>query len=160
MTFLAPFDGTRLARAAVVRADEYAEALDEDVVVVSVVPESERYAREKEWIGPGEAFDVTETAADLHRQVVSLSPGASFRWKRVGGSAASGTVANTIRRTAAEVEADVVFLGSENAGRVVVPVSSVAGPVASDAHYDVHLIRRQAPPRIEAIRHRSDYYET
>ena len=43
MTFLVPYDGSQLAAAALVRADEYAEALDEDVTVVTVVPESGRY---------------------------------------------------------------------------------------------------------------------
>lgn len=160
MTFLVPFDGSDLSEAALVRANEYAEALGEDVVVVAVIPESERYARGKGWIASGEAFDAPDVAGALHRRIVSLSPRSSFRWKRVDGTAAEGTVANTIRRVAEEIDATVVFLGSENAGRIVVPLSSVGGSVAADADYDVHVVRHRRPPRIGSMRYRSDYYET
>lgn len=160
MTFLVPFDASELAEAALVRADEYAEALDEDVTVVTVVPESKRYAREKGWIAAGEAFDVREVIADVHREVTKLSPEASFRSTRVDGAASEGTVASTIRSAAKEVDASVVFLGSEDAGRVVVPIASVGGTVAADSGYDVHLVRRRVPPKIEAIRYKSDFYPT
>ena len=36
---------------------------------------------------------------------------------------------------------DLVVVGSENAGRVVAPVSSVGGSVASGADYDVLIVR-------------------
>lgn len=160
MTFLVPYDGSELAKAALVRADEYAAALDEDVTVVAVVPEGKRYAREKGWIGPGEAFEVREVVRDLHREVTDLSPEASFRSTRVDGSATAGTVANAIRRVARDVDAGVVFLGSEDAGRIVVPVSSVGGSVASDAGYDVHIVRRREPPKVESMRYRSEFYPT
>lgn len=160
MTFLVPYDGSELAEAALVRADEYAEALGEDVTVVTVVPESKRYAREKGWIDAGEAFDVRAVIADRHREATDLSPEASFRSVRVDGSATGGTVANAIRRAAKEIDASVVFLGSEDAGRIVVPVSSVGGSVAADASYDVHLVRRREPPRIESMRYKSDFYLT
>lgn len=158
MTFLVPYDGSDLARAALVRGDEYADALDEDVAVVSVIPESKRYAREKGWIGREEAFEPREVVADIHREVVDLAPDASFRAERVDRGAGAGTVATTIRRVAADVDASVVFLGSENAGRIVVPVASVGGSVAADTAYDVHLVRRREPPRIDAIRQRSEFY--
>ena len=158
MTFLVPYDGSELAEAALVRADEYAEALAEDVTVVSVVPESKRYAREKEWVDAGEPFEVREVIADLHRQVTGLSPEASFRSERVDGSATGGTIANALRRVARDVDASVVFLGSENAGRIVVPIASVGGSVAADARYDVHLVRRREPPKVESMRYRSEFY--
>ena len=160
MTFLVPYDGSDLALAALVRADEYAEAVDEDVTVVTVVPESERYAREKGWVDAGEEFAVREVIADRHREALRHSPEASFRSERVDGSATAGTVANTIRRVARDVDASVVFLGSEDAGRIVVPVTSVGGSVAADASYDVHIVRRRAPPKIESMRYRSEFYPT
>lgn len=88
MTFLVPDDGSDLARAALFRADEYAEALDEEVAVVSEV-----------------------------------------------------------------------FRGSENAGRIVVPVASVAGSVAADVSYDVHVVRHRLPPKAESLHSEFDYYE-
>ena len=111
MTFLVPYDGSELARAALVRAEEYAGALDEDVTVVTVVPQSKRYAREKEWIPAGGDFDVREVIGDRHEEVTELVPEASFRAERVDASAAAGTVASTIRRVAAEESAALVFLG-------------------------------------------------
>jgi hypothetical protein len=35
-----------------------------------------------------------------------------------------------------------VFVGSENAGRVSTPISSVGSPVSEDPDYDVHIVRR------------------
>jgi hypothetical protein len=39
---------------------------------------------------------------------------------------------------------DLVFVGIENAGRVVAPVSSVGGSVASSTDYDVLIVRSRA----------------
>ena len=51
MTFVVPFDGSTLARAAMVRSVEFHTVLDERVVAVSVIPEGNaRYARERNWI--------------------------------------------------------------------------------------------------------------
>ncbi|GAB7020858.1 hypothetical protein JCM18750_37200 [Halostagnicola bangensis] len=44
MTFVVPFDRSGLSKAALVRAGEYSQALEEPV---TVVPERKRYAREK-----------------------------------------------------------------------------------------------------------------
>ena len=153
-----PYDGSDLARAALVRAEEYADALDEDVTVVTVVPESKRYAREKGWIPAGGDFDVREVIGDRHEEVTELVPEASFRTERVDASASAGTVASTIRRVAAEESTAVVFLGSENAGRIVVPVASGGGSVAADESCDVHLMRRRSPPDIERVRRKPDFY--
>ena len=54
MTFVVPFDGSKLAKAALVRAVEYSTALEEDVTAVTVIPERKRYAREKGWIEENE----------------------------------------------------------------------------------------------------------
>jgi len=50
-------------------------------------------------------------------------------------------VVRTIREVAHEVDASIVFVGSENAGRVSTPVSSVGAPVSEDPGYDVHIVR-------------------
>ncbi len=49
MTFVVPFDGSKLADTSLVRAVEFATALEEDVTAVTVVLERKRYAREG-WI--------------------------------------------------------------------------------------------------------------
>ena len=50
-------------------------------------------------------------------------------------------VVRTVRVVAQEVDATIVFVGSENAGRVSTPVSSVGAPVSEDPRYDVHIVR-------------------
>jgi len=50
-------------------------------------------------------------------------------------------VVRTIRDVAVEVDADIIFLGSENAGRVSTPITSVGRPLSDDPRYDVHIVR-------------------
>ena len=146
MTYLVPFDGSPLAAAALARAVEFASVMDEDVLVLSVVPVDERdFAVERGWIdSPGE-YDADAIVAGLREQAAAIAPGAEFRCERPEdvSSVASVTtdVVRTIREVAREVDAEVVFIGSENAGRVSSPVSSVGAPVSEDPRYDVHIVR-------------------
>jgi hypothetical protein len=55
-------------------------------------------------------------------------------------------VVRTIRSVAQEVGATIVFIGSENAGRVSTPVTSVGAPVSADPRYDVHIVRHPTDP--------------
>ena len=50
-------------------------------------------------------------------------------------------VIRTIRAVAHELDVSVIFIGSENAGRVSTPVSSVGAPVSEDPGYDVYISR-------------------
>jgi nucleotide-binding universal stress UspA family protein len=59
MTLVVPFDGSELAEAALVRATEFGNVFDEDVVAVSVIPKGDNsYAREHGWIEANEEFDL------------------------------------------------------------------------------------------------------
>lgn len=157
MTFLVPYDGSYLADAALTRASEYGDALDEDVVALSIVPEDdEPYVREKGWLEEDESFDVQAVTSYLHEQVVELAPEASFRYERSPASTAE-SIATEIRLVANDVRPSVVFLGSDDAGRIVTPVTSVAGNVAEDAEYDVHVVRYFSPTAIQEIESRGDY---
>jgi len=156
--FLVPFDGSYLAESALVRATEYAEALDEDVLAVCIVPEDEAYAREREWLDPGEPFDVKAIVSDVHRQVTDLAPEVSFRYERAADATAE-TIAEEIKQIAGEVYPSVVFLGSRNAGQIVTPITSVAGNVGADAHYDVHIVRHRSPTPIQRIDEHAEFYE-
>jgi hypothetical protein len=51
-------------------------------------------------------------------------------------------VTHTVREVAAELDVTIIFIGSENAGRVSTPVTSVGDPISTDAKYDVHIVRR------------------
>jgi len=146
VTYLVPFDGSALAEAALARATEFASVMDEDVVVLSVVPvDEDDFAVERGWIDEGEPYDPDAVADRLRSRVADLAPEAAFRCERPEdvSSVASVTtdVVRTIRTVAEEVGATVVFIGSENAGRVSTPVSSVGDPVSEDARYDVHIVR-------------------
>lgn len=146
MTYLVPFDGSPLAQAALERATEFAELVGEDVVALAVVPLGERdFAIERGWIDENERYDPDEVVAALEAEVKRRSPDATFQCERPDdvSSVASVTtdVVRTIRTVAEDVDASIVFIGSENAGRVSTPVSSVGAPVSEDPRYDVHIVR-------------------
>ena len=146
MTYLVPFDGSPLAEAALERAAEFASVMDEDVLALSVVPVDEpSFAVERGWVDDESAFDPEEVAERLRSQVERLAPDATFRCEHPAdvSSVASVTtdVVRTIRTVAGDVGASIIFIGSENAGRVSTPVSSVGAPVSEDPRYDVHIVR-------------------
>lgn len=169
---MVPFDGSELARAALAKARLYSIALSEappdlrdqilregslEVVAVSIVPESRHYARKKGWITESEDFNSRQVIEMLHREVTDLVPSAEFAFERVEGSATAGTVSNRLRKKAKELNAVTIFIGSENAGRIVQPLSSVGRGVSGDPRYDVYIIRRRLPP--EKIRHlKSEFF--
>lgn len=158
MTLIVPFDGSELAEAALVRATEFGVVFDEDVLAVSVIPQNNaRYARERGWVDSDEEFDMESIVSHLHEQVVNLAPSADFRHAVVDQSAPSGAIAGCIRDVAKHEDASMVFIGSENAGHMVVGVSSVGGPVAADEAYDVVLVRDRTPAKVAKIKNSSPY---
>ncbi len=71
MTLVVPFDGSELAEAALVRATEFGTVFEEDVLAISVIRnENAKYARERDWIGPNEEFDLETVVTSLHEQVM------------------------------------------------------------------------------------------
>jgi len=166
MTFVVPFDGSELAAAALVRAVEFGGVLDERVLTVSVIPDGNAaYAQERGWLEADEPFDREAVVATLQEDVTALAPNAEFRYETVGRRATAGTIASRLRGIAREVDASMVFVGSENAGRLVSSLSSVGGTVAADDAYDVVIVRNRTPskvPRVaETSPHRaekSDFY--
>jgi len=160
MTLLVPFDGSALAEAALVRATEFGNVFDEDVLAVSVIPRrNTTYARKRGWVGQNEAFDLSSVIATLHEQVTDLCPTANFRHKVVGRHAQPGTIARLLRNVAKTEDASMVFIGSENAGRLVTAVSSVGGSVATDQSYDVVIVRDRTPAKIAKLRDASPLRE-
>ncbi|MCU4752342.1 universal stress protein [Halobacteria archaeon AArc-curdl1] len=147
MTLLVPFDNTPLSRAALEKATAFGDYRDESVLALTVIPDDVDYALERGWLYDHEAFD-TDTIADrLEERVASISPAASFRSTVVNSDEPTATtttmVVSEIRRTAAEEGVSVIFVGTENAGGVTTPLSSVGGPVATDSQskYDVYIVR-------------------
>ncbi|MBX0287765.1 universal stress protein [Haloarcula salinisoli] len=145
MTLLVPFDGSALSEAALERATEFAEFTGEDVLVLTVVPDEPEYALSRNWLDANDPFDPDAIAERLRERVADIAPGADFRYEipeDVSSMASCTTdVIRTIRTVAHEVGASIVFIGSENAGRVSSPVSSVGAPVSEDPGYDVYITR-------------------
>jgi nucleotide-binding universal stress UspA family protein len=141
MTFVVAFDGSPLAEAALRRGVELGDAVGEPVVAVSVVPRDSLYARQHGWVDDERAYDPAEQAERLRQWVADLAPEAEFRVEELRGNATQRDVAKQIRRAAYDLEATVVVIGSENAGRVFSPISSVGNTVASSEKYDVFIVR-------------------
>lgn len=140
MTYLVAFDGTDRSETALSRAVEFADSADERLVVVSVLPTDEDLAAEYGLV-EGDTYDPGDAAQRLRRRVENIAADAEFRTESVDAYAGKGRIATEIREVARELDADVVFVGSDNAGRVVQPVTSVGGAVAGGTDYDVFIVR-------------------
>jgi len=152
MVYVVPFDDSPLSRTALRRAEEFASAMDESVVALVVVPPSAAYARQKGWLDPGDAYDADRIARGLRASVREIAPAATVRIEETDETdyraSVTTDVVRRLRQVATELDADVLFVGSENAGAVTTPVSSVGSPVSEDPQYDVHIVRH-ATDRIE-----------
>ncbi|RQG90298.1 universal stress protein [Natrarchaeobius halalkaliphilus] len=146
MTLLVPFDASTLATNALAKAATFGELLEEPVVVLTVLPDDAEYARSRGWITEGEPFDREAIERGLRGRAEDVAPNATFRTERVSSDEPTATatteVVREIRRVAGDVEASVVFIGSENAGSVIAPQSSIGSPVANDQRYDVYVVRQ------------------
>ena len=142
MTYVVPFDGSRLAETALERAVDIGTEFDEEVVVISVIPERKRYAREKGWIGEEESLDVDSVVDELRERARRIAPDAEFRYERIREYPSGDGIADHIKRLLDEYGPSIVFLGSENVGRVVTPLASVGVGVAAAEPYDVYLVRQ------------------
>ncbi|AEH39375.1 universal stress protein [Halopiger xanaduensis] len=160
MTFVVPFDGSELAEAALIRAVEYGTVLEEDVTAVTVVPERKRYAQEKGWIDEGEEYDVEAVVDSLREQVSTLAPDATYDCERIREFPPEAQLADHIERLAREHDPSVIFLGSENVGRIVTPLTSVGVHVAADEEYDIFVVRQVAPPRVKGVKPHDDFYRS
>ncbi|SDZ75656.1 Nucleotide-binding universal stress protein, UspA family [Haloplanus vescus] len=161
MTFVVPFDGSDLAETALVRAVEFGTVLDEQIVSVSVIPEENAsYARERGWLDAGEQFDLETVAGRLHEAVTTHAPSAEFRYDTVGRRATPGTIASRLREQARDADASMVFVGSENAGRLVSSLSSVGETVAADDAYDVVIVRHREPSKIQRVDEASPFHDS
>ena len=151
MTLVVPFDGSDLSRAALVRARQFASVFEENVIAISVIPRGNTdYARERGWIGPTERYDHDAVLETLRESAAECCPSAEFRHDTVDRNSPRGTISNCLRRMARDADASMVFIGSENAGRIVSALSSVGASVAAEDAYDVvivrHTDRRRLPP--------------
>lgn len=143
MTFVVPFDGGGLSKVALYRASEFAARLDTEVVAICAIPPNERFAEQEGW--PTDPFSVERVAEYLEAEVRKLAPDATFAYRKIEPRPPARTVAARLRKMARDHDADVVFLGSRNAGRLAAPASSVGAGLATDVAYDIYLVRNIGP---------------
>lgn len=136
MVFLVPYDGSSLARVALDRAVEYGGALGRDVVAVSYVPTGNSYAERRRWVDPTEDFAVDSAGKDLRRKIAEATDDTELRYDDVSAHSPTSGFSDDIRGTARDVDATVVFVGSSNDERIVVPLGELDGE-----NYDVHIVR-------------------
>ncbi|WP_435065829.1 universal stress protein [Halobaculum sp. EA56] len=161
MTFVIPFDMSELAETALVRAKEFNQVFDEEILVLTVIPKGDvEYAREKGWLKPDEEYELENVISTLHERIVNLVPEADFRHFTVDKYAPQGAIANELREAATDADAAVVFLGSENAGHIVSGVGEVGPSVAAEDSYDVYIVRNKAPSKIHAVADSPTYEST
>ncbi|MFB6102191.1 MAG: universal stress protein [Haloplanus sp.] len=146
MTLLVPFDGSALSETALKRACEFGAYRDEDVVALTVVPDDASFAQERGWIDAGDAYRPDELCLQFEERVKAIDEAVEFRCERPGESevetaTAVDNVTRTIRTVAETLDVSIIFVGSENAGRVSTPVTSVGDPLSTDPRYDVHIVR-------------------
>lgn len=142
MTFVVPFDGSPLSTAALRRAVELGGPLDHQIHTVTVVPIGDaEYAVDRGWLDQGAAFDDDAVESGIREQIHDVAPDATVHLEAVDRYATAGTISNRIRTVAREIDATIVFIGSENAGEIVNSVSSVGSSVAASDAYDVFIVR-------------------
>jgi nucleotide-binding universal stress UspA family protein len=137
MVFLVPFDGSPLADAALDRAVTYADALETDVVAVSLIPTGSDYAQRRRRVDPTADFAAETAASDLRRKIEEATDDAELHYEDISAHPA-GELSATIRQVARDVDASVVFLGNADTDDVVVPISELSDEDA----YDVHIVRQ------------------
>jgi nucleotide-binding universal stress UspA family protein len=142
VTIVVPYDSSPRSKAALRRAEEFTDPA-ETVLVVAVIPNgNDRYARERGWLSEDEAFEPKQIVDRLSDEVDEINPDATFEYVVTSRYAQAGQIASELRDFAKDRDARLVVLGSENAGRIVSNVSSVASTVAADSEYDVLIVRQ------------------
>ncbi|WP_053949128.1 universal stress protein [Halolamina sediminis] len=143
MVIVVPFDGTDLATTALLHAENASKLYADPVVALTAIPRGNvKYARDRRWLSADEPFDMETIVARLRGQVAEAVPESEFRHLSVPRYSSTGAISSQLRRFAKDLDASAVFIGSENAGRIVVGMGSVGGRVAADLEYDVAIIRQ------------------
>jgi nucleotide-binding universal stress UspA family protein len=151
MALIVPFDGSPLSRIELVRATQFRAVLDEELLVVSVIPrDNVEYARDKGWLDAAEPFDLDAIVARLRDAVSELAPDADFQHVLVDQYATVGTIAGRIKKFARIRGGTIVFLGSKDAGRII-NAFTVGQAIAADRSYDTYIITNEDLPKIEKL---------
>ena len=146
MVILVPFDGSTLARTALLHASRSSDIYKQTPLVVTVIPNGNTaYARRKGWLTNSESFDTDTVVSRLREQVAELAPDADFEYVLVDEHAPPGTMSSRLRQLARTHDAVAIFVGSENAGHSRLGTQSVAGRVVFEKGCDIAVIRNPLP---------------
>lgn len=140
MVFLVPYDGSQVANAALDRAVEHGKALDEQVVAVSFVPTGSEYALRRTWIEPGEDFAVDMARKEISRKIEETTDSAERTFSENSAVQLHNGVTEEIRRVANDVEASVLFVGTDDEDEED-DLHTPFGSISPNGEYDVHLVR-------------------
>lgn len=142
-TYLVAYDGGAGSERALRRATTFAERTAARLVVASVLPTDAPLAATYDLADDGE-YDPDAAAERLRAAAAEVAPDAEFRAERVDAYAGRRRVAKVLSRVAGEEDAEVVFVGGDDAGRVVQRLSSADGASAErggDTGFDVFVVR-------------------
>ena len=140
MVFLVPFDGSPLADAALDRAVTYADALETDVVAVSLIPTGSDYAQRRRRVDPTADFAAETASTELRRKIEETTDDAERNYSDSGAYTPDDGLTERVRQTARDVGASVLFVGADgndSGERLRTPFGEVLG----DAEYDIHVVR-------------------
>lgn len=141
MVFLVPYDGSSVSEAALDRAVEHGEALEEEVVAVTFVPTGSEYAERRKWIEPTEDFAVDSARSELKRKIAETTDDAERNYLDSGATSVENGVSDRIRRIAKDVDASIMYVGTSDDEQPENTVTTPFGAIAQDGSYDVHLVR-------------------
>jgi nucleotide-binding universal stress UspA family protein len=139
MVFLVPFDGSPVADAALRRAVEHGRALERKVLAVSFVPTGAEFVERRTWIEPADDFAASEASAALKRKIAEATDETELVYEETGAGSPADGIADALRGTAEDVEADVLFVGLENGTSDA--LETRFGSISPSAGYDVHIVR-------------------
>lgn len=142
-TYLVAYDGGESSERALRRATAFADRTGARLVVASVLPTDASLAETYDLTDDG-AYDPDAAAERLRTAAAEVAPEADFRAERVDAYAGRRRIAKVLSRVAGEADAEVVFVGGDDAGRVVQRLSRVdAGSDERDENdgFDVFVVR-------------------
>ena len=89
------------------------------------------------WTGNGALYYTEYGYGDKNGNLSTIKRNA----EKGGALTAIDDITRTVRRVATELDVSIIFIGTENAGRISTPVTSVGSPLSKDPQYDVHIVR-------------------
>jgi nucleotide-binding universal stress UspA family protein len=152
MSYLVAFDDNPLSRGALRKAVEYAEPTHQEVIVITIIPQSNvQYYRDKRWIDKRterkQTAELTEATAEaisrnLRGRVNRIAPNARFEpiISNITQVTTRG-IANQLRQAIRDYDPSDVFIGARDARAIVSALLD-----SSDTKYHLHMIRKPYIP--------------